>query len=190
MQVERSAAAEGVLFMASFTNVFFSKNAPTFIFMKAESLNEIKQEIKNLSAKEITELCLRLARYKKENKELLSYLLFDAHDIDSYIVRIKESIDESFNDMNKSNVYLAKKTLRKILRQVNKQARFTLSKQTEIELRIHFCSTLKTSGIMLQKNKTLANMYGQQIKKIKTALTGLHEDIQYDYIKQLEQLNR
>jgi len=32
------------------------------------------------------------------------------------------------------------------------------------------------------------NMYQNQIKKIKAALAGLHEDIQYDYIRLMEKL--
>jgi hypothetical protein len=156
--------------------------------MKVVGINEIKQELQHLSAKEISELCLRLARYKKENKELLAYLLFNAYDIEGYTNELKESIDEAFREVNKSNLYLAKKTLRKIVRQINKQVRFTLNKQTEAELRIHFCSTLKASAIPIHKNKSLYNLYLQQVKKIRTALNGLHEDIQYDLMKQLEQL--
>jgi hypothetical protein len=156
--------------------------------MKAVSLNEIKQELQHLSAKDISELCLRLGRYKKENKELLAFLLFNAHDTEGYTKELKASIEEGFEEVNKANLYLAKKTLRKILRQINKQVRFTLNKQTEAELRIHFCVTLKTSGIAIHKNKALANMYAQQVKKIRTAIAALHEDIQYDLMKQVEEL--
>ncbi len=51
--------------------------------MKAASIQELKQELQHTSLKEITELCLRLARFKKENKELLTYLLFEASDAES-----------------------------------------------------------------------------------------------------------
>ena len=120
--------------------------------MKAISLNEIKQELQTLTAQETAELCLRLARYKKANKELLAYLLFNAHDIESYTNEIKETINEGFKDVNKSNLYLAKKTLRKILRQINKHIRFTLNRQTEAELRIYFCATLKVSPYIKTKH--------------------------------------
>jgi hypothetical protein len=156
--------------------------------MKAAGIAAIKDELKNLTVKEISELCLRLARYKKDNKELLAYLLFDAQDTDAYTRLIKEDIDEAFKEVNRSNLHLAKKTLRKILRRINKYVSFTLSKQTEIELRLYFCKGLQASGIAFRKNKALVNMYAQQIKKIRAALAGLHEDIQYDYIKPLEQL--
>ena len=156
--------------------------------MKAASLNEIKQELQNLSAKEIAALCLRLARYKKENKELLTYLLFEAQDVEAYTKMIKENVAEMFKLVNITNLHLAKKNLRKVLRIANKHIRYTANKQTEVEVRIFFCSKLKASGIALHKNKMLYNMYLQQVKKIKTALAALHEDIRYDFIKQLEQL--
>lgn len=158
--------------------------------MKTVSINEIKQELQHVSATEITELCLRLARFKKENKELLSYLIFDAHDIASYTNELKQRIDDMFKDVNRQNIYLAKKTLRKILREINKQSRITLNKQTDAELRIHFATALKNTGIDIHKNKALENMFAQQIKKAKTALAGLHEDIQYDYKKQLEKIEK
>jgi len=156
--------------------------------MKTISLSEIKQELQNLPAKEIAELCLRLARYKKENKELLAYLLFEAHNPEAYAIRIKESIEEGFKDINTVNLYLAKKTLRKILRQANRYIKYTSNKQTEVEVLVHFCSVLKVSGIAIHKNKALHNLYLKQLKKIKAAITTLHEDIQYDFMKSIQQL--
>ena len=156
--------------------------------MKTASLAEIKQELQNLTAKEITDVCLRLARFKKDNKELLAYLLFEAHNVEAYTGQVKEMIDENFKAVNTSNLYLAKKTLRKILRLVNKHVKYVGSKQTEVELLMHFCLMLKASGIRIHKNKALANMYMQQIKKIKAALSALHEDIQYDFLKQVHEL--
>lgn len=156
--------------------------------MKTASLAEIKQELQNLSEKEITEICLRLARFKKDNKELIAYLLFDAHNVEAYTEQVKEMMSETAKDVNTSNVYLAKKTLRKILRLANKHIKYVNGKQTEVELRIHFCLLLKNSGIRINKNKTLYNMYLQQLKKIKVAMSSLHEDIQYDFTKQINEL--
>ena len=61
--------------------------------MKPAVNSEIKQELNTLSAKELLELCLQLAKYKKDNKELLSYLLFEADDLPSYIAGVKEEIE-------------------------------------------------------------------------------------------------
>ena len=46
--------------------------------MKAATLNELRKELQALSSKELVEICLRLAKYKKESKELLTYLIFEA----------------------------------------------------------------------------------------------------------------
>jgi hypothetical protein len=53
--------------------------------MKTPSAQEIKSAIKELSTAESLELILRLARFKKENKELLTYLLFNASDESGFI---------------------------------------------------------------------------------------------------------
>ncbi len=64
--------------------------------MKASSLNEIKNELSELKPSEVMELTLRLARYKKESKELLTYLLFEAHDEEAFIRNIKNDMDQQF----------------------------------------------------------------------------------------------
>ena len=46
--------------------------------MKAATVAQLKKELQFKSQEEIMELCLRLARFKKENKELLTYLLFES----------------------------------------------------------------------------------------------------------------
>ena len=42
--------------------------------MKAASIVTIRKELKHKSSEELQKLCLRLAAYKVENKELLTYL--------------------------------------------------------------------------------------------------------------------
>jgi hypothetical protein len=158
--------------------------------MKTASIHELKQELSSLQASELTELCLRLAKFKKENKELLTYLLFEAHDERSYIEAVKKETDEQFADMNTSNLYFVKKTLRKILRTLNKFCRYTGSVTVSVEVFIHFCRTLKESGIPIDKNAIISNIYSNQLKKIHKELNALHEDLQYDYRKEVESLER
>lgn len=156
--------------------------------MKTASLQEIKQELHALPAEEVTALCLRLARFKKDNKELLAFLLFDAHNVEAFTEDVKADMDEAFETLNTSNIYLAKKTLRKVLKMANKYIKYTANKQTEAQLLLHFCTKLKASGIVISRNKALHNMYFQQIKKMKAALATLHPDIQYDFIKDIQKL--
>lgn len=156
--------------------------------MKAATISELKQELTNLSQKELVELCLRLGKFKKENKELLSFLLYEAHDEEGYIKNVKKEIEEQFTTINLSHLYFAKKTLRKILRIIGKHVRYTGSRQAEAEWLIHFCKQVNELGIPIEKNQALLNLYNHQIKKIQAAISTLHEDLQHDYSKQLLQL--
>ena|SRR5450432_335436 len=157
--------------------------------MKAAGISEIKQELTTLSPKKVLELCLRLVKYKKENKELLSYLLFEAHDEQTFIENVKKEIDGQFTELPRATWYLTKKSLRKILRGINKYSRHTGSSESSIEMLIHFCIKLKSSGIPFHKNQALSNLYNQQLKKINILMASIHEDLRFDYKKQLEQLS-
>lgn len=156
--------------------------------MKAASISDIKQELNNIEPAKLLELCLRLAKYKKDNKELLNYLLFEAHDEQAYISNVKKEIEEAFNEINKSNLYFAKKSLRKILRTATKHIRYTASKTAEVELLLHFCETLQQSGIPIKNSAVINNLYQFQLKKIAKLIATLHEDLQYDYLKELDKL--
>jgi hypothetical protein len=151
--------------------------------MRSASVHELKQELLTLPAAELTELCLRLAKYKKENKELLTYLLFEAHDEAAYVQSIKKEVDEQFEQINHSNLYFVKKTLRKILRNINTHIRYTGSAQVTVDLLIYFCQSIRESGIPIEKNPIIANLYKGQVQKINKTLQGLHEDLQYDYAR-------
>jgi len=156
--------------------------------MKAASLSEIKNELKTIPPAKLLELCLHLAKYKKENKELLSYLLFEAQDEPFYVKSVKELVEEQFGDVNKSNVYLAKKTIRKILRTTAKYIKYSGLKQTEVELLLFFCKKLKESRVPLHTGTALGNIYDRQIYKIEKAMAAMHEDLQYDYEEEFENL--
>jgi Zn-dependent M32 family carboxypeptidase len=156
--------------------------------MKTVSLKELKSELNTLQSQQVIELCVKLAKYKKENKELLTYLLFESYDEQLYVKEVKNQVDELFGDVNKNNLYLAKKTLRKILRTVNKYIKYSGSKQTELDLLIYFCSKLRRTELPLHTNTALGNIYARQIQRIKKAMTNLHEDLQYDYLEELKPL--
>lgn len=156
--------------------------------METASLSEIKKEIKTLDPQTLQELCLRLAKYKKENKELINYLLFEAINEQTFIQNVKDEIDEQFKQLNKHSFYLAKKTLRKVLKTTDKYIRFSGSKETEIELLIYFCQKMKKSGIRMRSHKVILNMYLRQVERIKKALSMLHEDLQFDYEEEIKNL--
>ena len=157
--------------------------------MKAVSLNELKKELQEIPAKELVELCVTLAKYKKDNKEFLSYLLFEAHDKTSFINEVKTEIDEHMALLqSQPNLYFVKKGLRKLLRAITKYNKYINDKALSADLHIYFCSKLKQSGIPYHKSQLIVNMYEQQLKKINTLINSLHEDLQQDYLRDLENL--
>jgi len=156
--------------------------------MNPATISEIKKALSQLNKDEIAELCLRLARYRKENKELLTYLIFEADDQALFIKHVKEEIDEQFSQMNQTSFYLAKKTIRKVLRSTGKYIKFSGSKQTEVELLLYFCKKLKESGLPWQEHKITFNIFERQVAKIESAIKNLHEDLQFDYGQELEKL--
>ena len=153
--------------------------------MKAATISELKSELVNIPGDQLIDLCLRLAKFKKENKELLTYLLFEAFDEPAFVENIKKDMLQQFEEINTTSLYFVKKSLRKILRTLNKYIRYTGSAETEAELLLFFCSTLKNSGIPIEKNPVIKNMYQNQLKKTAKTIAAMHEDLQYDYTKQL-----
>jgi len=157
--------------------------------MRSASIHELKQELLSTPANELAELCVRLAKYKLENKELLTYLLFEAHDTEGFMQSVKKEVDEQFAQINQSNLYYVKKTLRKILRHINKHIKYAGSAQVTVELLIYFLHSIKETGIPIQKNPVIANLYKSQLQKINKTLSGLHDDLQYDYKKDVVALD-
>lgn len=153
--------------------------------MTSASLAEIKKELKHTDPDVLQLLCLRLAKHKKENKELLAYLLFEAGNEDGYIRQVKEEMDALFTEVESRNVYIVKKILRKILRFVNRQVRYSGIPQTELELRIYFCEKVKEAHVPLTAGTVLFNLYQQQLKKIDKVLSSLEEDLQSDYSRSI-----
>ncbi|MEZ4793102.1 MAG: hypothetical protein R2783_06470 [Gelidibacter sp.] len=158
--------------------------------MKAVSVNHLKKELVTCTSDELIELCLRLSKFKKENKELLTYLLFESSDESGYMESVKSEIDEQFGNINTDSFHYIKKSVRKILRILKKFSRYSLNKETEVELLLYFCLKLKQFKPSIQQNTTLVNIYTRQLQSIKKTVSTFHEDLQYDYQIQIEQLER
>ncbi len=156
--------------------------------MKTASLKEIKVELENAPPDVLLNLCLRLTKFKKENKELLTYLLFEESNEPQYVNSVKEVLDDLFTTVNKTQLYFAKKTIRKIVRTANRYIKYSNSKTTEPDILIHVCEKINELNINLLKNPSLNNIYLSQVKKIKKTVSSMHEDEQYDYLKMIEML--
>ncbi len=156
--------------------------------MKAVSAKEIKQELNNRSQTELLNLCLRLSRFKKENKELLTYLLFESSDEEYYIKSVKDGIDEQFEKVNKKSAYFIRKSLRTILKNTKKYIRYSQKKETEVELLIYFCEKMKNFSPSIHHNKRIENIFIRLIETIDKKILFLHEDLQFDYKIELDEL--
>ena len=156
--------------------------------MKALTVKEIEIELKERPPKELLELCLRLSKFKKENKELLTYLVFESADEQAYINGIKQEVDEQFELINTKTTYYIKKSVRKILRRIKTYIRYSKITETEIELLIYFCQKMKAFNPPIKKSVVLSNIHNRELEAIKKKVVSLHEDLQYDYSVALQEL--
>ena len=157
--------------------------------MKAATVYDIKEGLQGLPPAQVAELCLRLVKFKKENKELVTYLLFESQNQAGYIGELKTEMETEFAGINTSQVYFAKKSLRRILRNTNKQARYISSKAAEVELLLAYCQNLKASGLAGKKAPIIEKILHTQLAKVKKLIGTLHEDLQYDYQRLLDKLH-
>lgn len=154
--------------------------------MKAVTIKKLKEELAQCSNTELIELILRLSKFKKENKELLTYTLLDSFNEEAYINKIKLEIDEQFEQINTKNNYFIKKSIRKILRKLKAQNRYSTNKETAIELLLYSCKKMKNMEPNILDQPVLKNIYKREIESIKKNISYLHEDLQYDFKVEIE----
>ncbi|MEW7277125.1 hypothetical protein ABW636_00850 [Aquimarina sp. 2201CG1-2-11] len=157
--------------------------------MKIASIKELKTELHELPHQDLVSVCLRLARFKKENKELLTYLLFLSNNEEEYIEEIKKEMDLQFEMINISSYHFIKKSIRKILRIIKKHIKYSGNIESEIELLLYFCKKLSLFDPPIKNNKVLHNMYHREISTIVKKIKQVHEDLQYDYTVALKKLS-
>lgn len=164
--------------------------------MKAASISQLKKELKERSHPELVDFCLRMAKFKKESKELLSYILYESDNEDDYVATVKETIDDMFEKFNYKSIYLITKSTRKALRETKKFIRYSKVKETEVRLLLYFCEKLKEIEVVNYDAKavhcsvTLNNIYSREIIAIRKKILVLEDDLQYDYGEQLKEILR
>ena len=154
--------------------------------MKTASITELKKDLKQRPENELHEICLKLAKFKKENKEYLTYLLFESDNEDRFVKTVKLEISQLFKEINTDSYYFIKKSVRKILRLTKKYIRFSKLKQTEVELLIHFTDEMLLLKPSVKRNTVLTNMYLKQLELAEKAVRKLHPDLQFDYNSHFE----
>ena len=152
--------------------------------MKAATISQLKKGLVKLDHDDLLDVCLRMAKFKVESKELLTYLLTKADDEVAYAGELCDEIDAHLNTPGQ----IHKKTLRKVVRWMDKSLRFSGNKETELQVRIHFCRRIKDRKISFGNCRVSANMYATQLKKIDKAIDKVHPDLQFDYTQQMSGL--
>lgn len=157
--------------------------------MQTYSLAEQKKELQSLEHPELAALCLRLARYKKENKELLEYLLFHQSNPQEYAEGIKNELKIGFSALSGANYTDAKK-LRKLTKLVNKQAKYIQNTSIEVDLWLCYCTQYCVSLCSKSSAKVVQNFYLKAVAKIEKLASKLHEDLQFDVQEELKNMQQ
>ncbi len=157
--------------------------------MNAPSISELKKDLTKKPADDLINYCIRLAKFKKENKDLLAYLLYEMGDEELYKASVKQDIDDMLDEIETGrNVYFIKKGLRKVLRRVNIKIRFTEIMQSKIDIQLYFYLQAGRRFPPSGKVLPLHNFYILGIKRIRAAVAKLEEDLQADYRAGIDEL--
>jgi hypothetical protein len=151
--------------------------------MKPASLAQIKKELQQYSPEALKEMLLRLAKYKTENKELISYLLFDSDDLAGYIADLKYEISGILEEAVQKPGYQMRKGLRKAQRVISRYAKYTGFKETEAELSVFFCQWLFDRNIHRLGIRPVQAVFYKQVDKSEKLLASVHEDLRSDYME-------
>ena len=157
--------------------------------MKTASVKEIKDELKYAQKEDLLEHLFRLLRFKKENKELLSYILFNSADEREFVSELKKDITDQFNQIDSSSAYYSSKSIRKILRLTKKYIRYSGRKESEAALLIYFCQGIVNLKPGVLRNKAMQNLFDRQVSSVTKSVNSLHEDLRFDFEEDLVRLN-
>lgn len=156
--------------------------------MHSATIDTIKAELKQLPPKQVLDLLLRLARFKKENKELLTYILFESTNESEYVEQVKREIAEEMGELDGLPGYQYKKQFRKIQRKINKPIKYMGSKAATAELYLHMVRLIsgkrKTNYLVPFLDKTVQ----QYMAKIEKLLPGIEDDLAADLRRQMKQV--
>lgn len=152
-----------------------------------EKLSDLKKELLELSKPELIQLCLRVARLKRENKELLAYLIYDVDDPIFYAQKLKPEIKEVFNQPFQHAYYLTK-SIRKALRLIAKYYRFTSNKQGETELLIYLVEEFHQSWRYEYRYQALGKIIFRCLEKAEANLCKIEEDFKADFEQPISEL--
>lgn len=155
--------------------------------MQIPSLSEIKKELSYLNEKEVNELLLDIVKFSRENKAYLYFRLYSRDNPGLFVEMVQQELEEEFAKANRSNSYYVKKSSQTIRRKLNKNLKLSKNKTDQIDLILFFCEKLKEYGYLKSRNSIVDNLYQVQLGKAKKLISGLHEDLKWDYEMKMEE---
>ncbi|MEX1190271.1 MAG: hypothetical protein WED33_13510 [Bacteroidia bacterium] len=144
-------------------------------------LNDLKKDLGGLPQPELVQVVLRLARLKIENKELIHYLLYYAHDSSAYVEVLMPEVLDPF-EQEFLNSYALSKRLRKSMRVIAKYLRFTSDRAGESELLLAVVSKYLATYRYEYRHAALSRIIVRCLKKTHDNFEKIHEDYRADYI--------
>lgn len=156
--------------------------------MKFPTLAQLKKELSYLNEKELIDLVTDLSKFSRDNK---SYLFFKLNEKDNprlYLEMVQEELEADFLMARGDHSYYAKKAAQKLRRKMNKLLKLSKVKTDQIEVLLFFCEKLREYGFLRHRNPVLDNLYQMQLGKAVKLISGLHEDLQFDYEARVEEL--
>lgn len=156
--------------------------------LNTASVKYIKEELSLLTNKELIGIIGSLIRFRKENKELVTYLLFDSKDELEFIRSVKKEMEAELEVVNRFNARNFLKLIRRTLRNTKKAIKFSGKPETEVQLLMHFLTLLMDKNLPFHRLKALMTIWDRTILNISKSVKLLHEDLQHDYSTELKAL--
>ena len=155
--------------------------------MDTASIKQLKDTLSTLGREELTRLLLRIVKFKKENKELLTFLLFEADDLDAYVYEISLEIKDEFENYRLKTAYYKRKGCRRILRMLKKYIKYAADKEVEVRLLLAYVAILAESKTFIT-DRVIQKIAFRQLLLAEKSIVKLHEDLQYEYRLEFKEL--
>lgn len=149
---------------------------------------EIKKAVGFLDEKELRLLLMEIIGFSTDNKRFAYFKLHEQQDEQFFMSESKEFLLQEFFKAVNTNYWTGKKSLQKLRSTLNKLLKFTKRKDFQLELILYFCLQCKEFGYLSYRHPVIENLYTTQLRKAESLINKLHEDLQYDYEHQLEEL--
>ncbi|HAH38576.1 MAG TPA: hypothetical protein DEQ87_08220 [Algoriphagus sp.] len=156
--------------------------------MDIPSLATLKKDLGYLSEQEIKDLLIELIKFSRDNKAYLFFKLYERDQPGLFVEMVKEDLLVEFEKARVEHGYYAKKSAQSIRRKMNKLLKLLKSKPDQAEVILFFCEKIKEMGFLKHRNSVIKNLYEIQKGKVEKLVSGLHEDLQYDFQFRLEKL--